>query len=358
MYPLKLDSQIDSSINLKEDITYQTDILKDVSRTFALTIPQLPDPLGMVVGNAYLLCRISDTIEDEEALSALQKREFCERWIRVVQGSHDAHEFAQDLDSLLNLSATIHEQDLIVNTPRVIRITQSFSESQQQILQCCVNIMANGMTKFQEGATLEGLSDLEHFNNYCYYVAGVVGEMLTELFCDYSDEIDARKEELLALASSFGQGLQMTNILKDMWEDHKRGVCWLPRNIFLHYDFDLNSLSREKTDPRFIQGLNTLIGITKHHLNNALKYILLIPSHETGIRRFCLWALGMALPTLRRIYNTPTFKSGQEVKISRRTVKAVVASTSGLARFDFALKALFFWLGRNLPLVSPHSDFS
>ena len=301
------------------------------------------------MGNAYLLCRISDTIEDEEALSPLRKREFSDRWIGVVEGSNDPHTFAHDLAGLLTLSATEHEHDLIINTPRIIEITKSFSDSQQQILQRCVNIMVDGMAEFQEGASLKGLNDLEHLNRYCYHVAGVVGEMLTELFCDYSDEIRARRTELFALSSSFGQGLQMTNILKDIWEDHSRGACWLPRSVFLTYGFDLDSLSRHHTDPRFIEGLNELIAIAREHLNNALQYTLLIPPHETGIRRFCLWALGMAFPTLRRIHNRSTFKSGQEVKIPRRTVKAVVVSTSALARIDTALKILFFYLGRNLP---------
>ena len=336
-------------IHLEKDIAYQTDILQNVSRTFALNIPQLPNPLGIVVGNAYLLCRISDTIEDEEALSPSQKRAFSNRWIEVVEGSNDPHTFAQDLATLLTLSATEYEHDLIINTPRIIRITKSFSDSQQQILQRCVNIMVNGMTEFQEGASLDGLSDIEHLNSYCYHVAGVVGEMLTELFCDYSDEIGARKTELFSLSSSFGQGLQMTNILKDIWEDQSRGACWLPQSVFLAYDFDLSSLSKHHTDPRFIKGLNELISIASGHLNNALQYTLLIPPHETGIRRFCLWALGMAFPTLRRIYKRSTFKSGQEVKIPRRTVKAVVVSTSALARFDIALKTLFLYLGRNLP---------
>ncbi len=336
-------------IQLEEDIAYQTDILQDVSRTFALNIPQLPNPLGTVVGNAYLLCRISDTIEDEEALSPSQKRAFSDRWIGVVEGSNDPNTFAQDLADLLTLSATEHEHDLIINTPRIIRITKSFSDSQQQILQRCVNIMVDGMAEFQEGASLKGLNDLEHLNSYCYHVAGVVGEMLTELFCDYSDEIRVRRTELFALSSSFGQGLQMTNILKDIWEDHSRGACWLPRSVFLTHGFDLDSLSTHHTDPRFIEGLNELIAIAREHLNNALQYTLLIPPHETGIRRFCLWALGMAFPTLRRIHNRSTFKSGQEVKIPRRTVKAVVVSTSALARFDIALKTLFFYLGRDLP---------
>ncbi len=336
---------------LESDLAYQAEILQGVSRTFALTIPQLPSPLSDAVGNAYLLCRIADTIEDEAALSAGQKREFSEGWIGVVEGSRDAQDFAAALGGLLTGSTTEAERDLVANIPRVMRITNSFSATQQQAMQRCVRIMAHGMAEFQDGAGLEGLNDLKHLDRYCYYVAGVVGEMLTELFCDYSAEIGARHDELFALSSSYGQGLQMTNILKDIWEDRNRGACWLPRSVFLAAGFDLRSLSPGQTDPGFVEGLNRLIAIAGQHLANALRYILLIPAHETGIRRFCLWSLGMAVLTLRRTYTTPAFGSGQEVKISRRAVKTVVVTTSALARFDAALKLLFVGLGRGLPRV-------
>ena len=334
---------------LETDLDYQKEILQDVSRTFALTIPQLPTQLRVVVGNAYLLCRIADTIEDEEALSASQKHEFSVRWLEVLKGSEDANQFAEDLSILLTLSATERESDLIENVFRVIRITSSFPPVQRKALLQCVSIMADGMAKFQQGATLQGLNDLDHFDRYCYHVAGVVGEMLSELFCDYSDEIGIHQEDLFTLSSSFGQGLQMTNILKDMWEDYKRGACWLPQSVFTAEGFDLASLSLDRTDPKFLNGLNSLIAIARHHLDNALRFTLLIPAHETGIRRFCLWALGMAVLTLRRIHKTPTFKSGQEVKISRREVYTVVAFTSILARSDHALKFLYARLTKGLP---------
>ncbi len=336
---------------LERDLAYQAEILQGVSRTFALTIPQLPAPLRDAVGNAYLLCRIADTIEDEAALSAARKREFSERWVGVVEGSEDARAFSDDLIVLLTRSATEAERDLIANVPRVMRITDGFSAAQRQAMLRCVRIMTHGMTEFQEGTSLEGLNDLQHLDRYCYHVAGVVGEMLTELFCDYSEEIDARREELFALSASYGQGLQMTNILKDIWEDRSRGACWLPRSVFLAAGFDLRSLAPGQADPGFVEGLNRLIAIVGQHLANALRYILLIPAHETGIRRFCLWALGMAVLTLRRTYTTPAFGSGQEVKISRRAVKAVVVTTSALARSDAALKILFTGLGRGLPRV-------
>ena len=106
-------------------------------------------------------------------------------------------------------------------------------------LERCVSIMAEGMVRYQDAETLDGMADLKDMGQYCYYVAGVVGEMLTELFCDYSPEIDAQREEMMQLGVSFGQGLQMTNILKDIWEDHERGACWLPRDIFNKHGVDI-----------------------------------------------------------------------------------------------------------------------
>jgi len=337
------------------DLAYQNHILQGVSRTFALTIPQLPEELRDVVGNAYLLCRITDTIEDEPALSAEQKREFSNRFIAVVSGQEKVEPFARELGALLSSSTLESEHDLIANTDRVIRITHSFRTTQRDILARCVRIMASGMSDFQQHATIEGLDDLPHLGRYCYYVAGVVGEMLTELFCDYSEEINEQRETMLELAVSFGQGLQMTNILKDMWDDHRRGACWLPRDVFQEFGCDLSTVSAGEADPAFVKGLQELVAVAHHHLTNALRYTTLLPARETGIRLHCLWALGMAVLTLRRIHATPGFASGQDVKISRRSVHAVVVVTRLFASSNWVLKFLFKLTTLGLPHVDADS---
>ena len=83
--------------------------------------------------------------------------------------------------------------------------------------------MCRGMPEFQRNKSLRGLADLDELAEYCYYVAGVVGEMCTELFCLHCPELDAEARRHAALAVSFGQGLQMTNILKDIWDDRQVG---------------------------------------------------------------------------------------------------------------------------------------
>ena len=338
-----------SRAQARDDLVYQTRILQGVSRTFALTIPQLPEPLRHVVGNAYLLCRIADTIEDEPALSAAQKHSFTEHFVEVVAGRETADRFARELCPLLSCAVLESERDLIANTCRVVRITRAFRADQRSALERCVEVMSRGMTEFQRSATLDGLEDLTHLDRYCYHVAGVVGEMLTELFCGYSAEIRERREELMRLSVSFGQGLQMTNILKDVLDDWRRGACWLPRDVFHSAGFELESLPARRTDPGFVKGLYHLVAIARYHLANALRFTLLIPARETGIRRFCLWALGMAVLTLRRIHARPAFTDTGQVRISRSSVRATVIVTNALARSDPALKLLFDALTRHLP---------
>ena len=331
------------------DVDYQEHILQDVSRTFALTIPQLPDVLPRVVGNAYLLCRIADTIEDDPGLDAGQKRYFSESFVQVIGGELPAKQFAEALHPLLSDSMLEAERDLIYHTQRVMRITHGFSERQRAALARCIRIMSRGMANYQQNKTLDGLADMARMDRYCYCVAGVVGEMLTELFCDYSTEIDARRPELQKLAVSFGQGLQMTNILKDIWEDRARGACWLPRDVFQRVGFDLAKLAEDYQRDKFSRGLSQLIGVARLHLQNALAYTLLIPADEIGIRRFCLWALGMAVLSLRKLHANLTFTSGQQVKISRRSVKSVVLVTNLGVSHDSVLKLLFGGATRGLP---------
>ena len=332
------------------DDALQARLLEGVSRTFALTIPQLPDGLAKPVSNAYLLCRIVDTIEDEVSLNSAQKREFCSQFIAVVAGGETPEKLSKALTPLLSEQTIPLERELIRLMPRVIAITHGLDDGQREALSQCVAIMGKGMAEFQDSDLSHGLADMQAMDNYCYHVAGVVGEMLTRLFCLYSPEINSQHDVMMKLGVSFGQGLQMTNILKDLWDDHSRGVCWLPRSIFAEKGFDLADLQPNHANPKFVEGFQHLIGVAHAHLRNALEYTLLIPSYETGIREFCLWALGMAMLTLRKINAHLYFSDSRQVKITRRSVKAVIVGSRLARRSNISLKSLFYLVGRGLPV--------
>jgi farnesyl-diphosphate farnesyltransferase len=328
---------------------FQSEMLEAVSRTFALTIPQLPAALCRAVSNAYLLCRIVDTIEDEPALTGARKNYFCEQFLRTLNVPRNAETFSRQLCASLSSQTPPAEHELIRNVPRVLRITRSFSEPQREALQRCVSTMAKGMGQFQLLGEKQGLQSLEDLDQYCYYVAGVVGQMLTNLFCLHSPEIAQNRKALMALAVSFGQGLQMTNILKDVWEDYQRGACWLPRKIFAEEGFDLKDLATGRNRQGFERGVRRLIGITHGHLKNALSYSLLIPKEETGIRNFCLWTIGLAVLTLRKMNKHLYYTDGSQVKITRSSVKGTILATRLAGQNDRLLKLLFSITALGLP---------
>jgi farnesyl-diphosphate farnesyltransferase len=339
---------MDSGIS---DEAYQDQILPHVSRTFALTIPQLPEPLRVAVANAYLLCRMADTIEDEPALPPEQTLAFLERFKAVVAGRADAALLASEVEAHLSDRTLATERDLIVNMTRVLNVTDSLNPPQRSAIQRCVDLMCYGMPRFQSTASIRGLPKKVDLDEYCYYVAGVVGEMLTELFCDYSAGAARNRAALQGLAVSFAQGLQMTNILKDVWEDRSRGACWLPQEVFTPHQVDLARLTSTPRNPGFDAGMEELIGVAHAHLRNALDYTLLIPASDAGIRRFCLWAVGLAVLTLRKIHKNPGFTAGSQVKISRSAVTMTRILTDLSIRSDFMLRRLFASAARGLPVA-------
>lgn len=308
------------------DLAYQKAILNSVSRTFALTIPLLPPSIEKVVGNTYLLCRIVDTIEDAAELSAQTKQALSALFLDAVLEKVSVENFVKScLEALKNYSNP-DELDLIANTPTVLRILHTCSSDDQQAVSRCVSIMSEGMSFFHGKQNQAGLQDLAEFEKYCYVVAGVVGELLTTIFSNHSH---AFKKELVGhenLAIAFGQALQMTNILKDSPEDRARGVSWKPINM----------------------SQAELLKIAHQKLQDSLKYILLIPKQEQGMRRFCFLAFGLAVMTLTKIANRTEFNSKDEVKLSKSTVMQFYSFTKLAVKSDMLMKAFFYLNSRTL----------
>jgi len=335
---------------LSEATAFQDHILGSVSRTFALTIPQLPNGLSHVIANAYLLCRIADTIEDESALDSERKAYFQRYFSDLILGKREVGEFIDKLLPLLTASTLDAERELVANTDKVLTLTHSFTRGQQQALYHCISVMSRGMSRFQQGIDLAGLPAMQDLDEYCYFVAGVVGEMLTDLFCQYDQHMAGKRSRLMHLAPSFGQALQMTNILKDVWDDRERGVCWWPRQLFAEHGIDLQQLENQRKSSGFAPALEKLVGIAHGHILNALQYTLLIPRSQTGIRNFCLWSLALAVLTLQNIHRNPMYQNSQDIKVRRKRVQQIIALSRLFARSNLAIRGLFRRARKGLPL--------
>ena len=316
--------------NPNADLAYQKTILGSVSRTFALTIPLLPPKIEKVVGNTYLLCRIVDTIEDAADLSPASKQVLSKLFLDAVLEKKPVSSFVEPCLIALKNYSNQDELDLISHTPTVLRILHTCLMDDQAAVSRCVSIMSDGMSHFHGKQTQAGLKDLQEFEQYCYVVAGVVGELLTTIFSNHSPEFAKRIQGQEDLAIAFGQALQMTNILKDSPEDRARGVSWKPANI-------------SQTE---------LLTIAYQKLEDSLRYILLIPKQEIGIRQFCFLAFGLAAMTLSKIANHQQFTNKDVVKLSRHTVMAFYGFTKIASASDFLMKAFFYQSTRPLRKLS------
>jgi len=322
--------------------------LTGVSRTFALTIPQLPEPLRQVVTTAYLLCRIADTIEDEPGLDRGTKTELHSELRGLMAEPSAARAFAARAARQLSAATPAAERELVGRADEVMLSCQSFTAADRDSIAVCLSKMCQGMQIYEARNAL-GLDDLADLDSYCYYVAGVVGEMLTELFCNHDPATARNRLQMQHLAPSFGQGLQMTNILKDVWDDLADGRCWLPRRELARFGTSPERLREPARRAEAEPVIARLTAIAAVHLRNAMRYTQCISRHQPGTRRFCFWSLGLAVRTLARINANPQYRCAAEIKVSRQTLARVMITGYVLARSNTGLSLAFRHWSRSLP---------
>jgi 15-cis-phytoene synthase len=96
------------------------------------------------------------------------------------------------------------------------------------------------------------LADEDELMAYCYRVAGVVG-LLVAPIAGYRGG-----EATLACAVALGQAMQLTNILRDVGEDLRRGRCYLPATLLERYGVGLDALGRGEVSDGYRRLLEVL----------------------------------------------------------------------------------------------------
>lgn len=285
------------------------ELLEDTSRTFALCIPLLNEGVREQVELAYLLFRIADTFEDAshwpvaDRLAALD--EFCEL-LRTPDASA-AQRFATKW-AAKRPSSHAGYMRLIADVPLVIDALTKLPAESIAIIRDHVIRSAKGMAHFV-GMTINGrlqLIDMEQLRAYCYAVAGIVGEMLTELFVINAPQLRSSASQLRSRASAFGEGLQLVNILKDSRSDLSEGRTYIPA-------------SANRAD---------VIALARADLESATEYTLALQSASAprGIVAFAALPVALAQATLDRLHSSRTatkITRPQVYRISRRVRRAV-----------------------------------
>jgi len=326
--------------------TFARRILPEVSRTFALNIPVLPKPLDLVVTVAYLLCRIADTLEDEGVGPRTELFAELADLVSLPDGWETrADDFTARARRVLRPQAPAAEVELLEHTRLVLQAHAELPVWTRPFVARCIDTMAKGMDEITRGVHgrphVDGLSSLESLMTYCYYVAGTVGEMLTQLFIGHSKDASAIAEVLEPRAVAFGRALQMTNILKDIREDLDRGICWLPKDRLAAHGLTVRTLALPERRAQAVALLDELVGVARAEIDRAFEYTLALPETEPGLRLFCLWPLFFAVLTLQMLEHNPAVFEPAPVKLTRETISCVMAATQKNVTSDVALRELY-----------------
>jgi farnesyl-diphosphate farnesyltransferase len=303
---------------------FAREILPGVSRTFALSIRALPGALGQAVNCAYLLCRIADTIEDDPGLGAEAKAALFDRMLTCFDDADAADQFPLAVAGVTGDDAHVR---LVRNSDLVFAVFRDLPPATRVHVHRWVAEMVAGMRKFvlvyPRGIRIQ---TLDEYKEYCYYVAGTVGYMLTDLWHEHAPSIGAREYAVLRERSrAFAEALQTVNILKDVTRDaeHENAI-YIPEQLLLANGGSHDSILNPATTPQIRSAMKPLIQLAWADLEHAKDYLLLIPRRAVAIRLFCALPLLFAYATLRDLSRASTLEAQRTVvKISRAEVKSL-----------------------------------
>jgi farnesyl-diphosphate farnesyltransferase len=285
-------------------------LLQKTSRTFALTIPLLPEPLQTEVAVAYLLFRIIDTFEDGTRWAPGRRAKALGLFAQRIE--------SEDLSDLRALTAQWLADpplehagylELLARTPEVIEWQRRLRPAAGEQLRRHVERSARGMMGIVQRIDDRGvlqLMTLQDLRDYCYVVAGVVGEMLTELFVLQNPSLNKVADDLRARAVEFGEALQLVNILKDSQADGAEKRSYLPLDAKLADVFSLarSDLRRATEYTQLLQNNGAdrgLVAFNALNLRLAIGTLHVLHDRGPGAKLTRTQVAGMAADVMRAI---------------------------------------------------------
>ncbi|XVE93718.1 hypothetical protein REPUB_Repub01dG0218400 [Reevesia pubescens] len=287
-------------------------MLHKVSRSFALVIQQLDTNLRNAVCVFYLVLRALDTVEDDTSIETDIKVPILKDFYRHIYNP-DWH-FS---------CGTKHYKVLMDQFHHVSTAFLELEKGYQEAIEDITKRMGAGMAKF----ICKEVETVDDYDEYCHYVAGLVGLGLSKLFHAYGSE-DLAPD---SLSNSMGLFLQKTNIIRDYLEDineiPKSRMFW-PRQIWSKYVNKLEDLKYEENSGKAVQCLNDMVTNALIHVDDCLKYMSAL--HDPAIFRFCAIPQVMAIGTLALCYNNLVVFRGV-VKMRRGLTAKVIDRTKTMA---------------------------
>lgn len=303
-------------------------LLEGTSRSFYLTLKRLPKSVKGQIGLLYLLARISDTIADTGDSGGESLLELLEDYNKRAQGLSDN---MPDLSNLSDVQENPAEGLLLRRAHGPIELLEASSVVDRELIRRCLDIIVSGqrmdLERFsdKDGSKIQSLKRYEEMDDYAYRVAGSVGEFWTEICLEHAFEASSEmKEDLMSSGVRFGKALQLINILRDIPEDLEIGRCYIPTDDLEKIGLNPNDLLKSDSIDIFRPLLNQYISKAEDHLNEAVRYIGLLPHNQYRLRGACMIPVIIGQRTLALLKTQNVLDRKNRIKVTRKEIKEIV----------------------------------
>ena len=310
------------------------DLLKNVSRSFYLTLRVLPASVRLQIGLAYLLARATDTVADTSVIPVDERLETLRRLRERISG-----ESAKALN--LRPSGEGAEQRLLANIEQLLETFGTFSPSNQQRIRELLEIIVSGqeldLIRFGKAneRNIVALNTAEELDDYTYRVAGCVGEFWTRM-CRAHVFPNAALDDKFLMENGvrFGKGLQLVNVLRDIPRDLRNGRCYLPEQELAKAGLRPEALLTPANEPAFRPVYNRWLTQAQAHLMAGWSYTNALPRNHIRVRLACAWPILIGVRTIERLKIEAVLVPERRVKVGRAEVRGIVIRS--LALYPFA----------------------
>ena len=314
-----------------------TSLLRDVSRSFYLTIRVLPRGVRRPIGLAYLLARATDTIADTE-LVPVERRlaALAQLRSRLLGESSEAVRF-DDLAAAQPAvpgGGSAAERVLLERIEEGVAVLARMAPEDQRLVRQVLDTITSGqeldLRRFEVGRTggdaPRALATAAELDDYTYRVAGCVGEFWTHVCRRYLFPAHpfGNFDRFLENGVRFGQGLQLVNILRDLPRDLRQGRCYVPRQSLSEAGLVPEDLLRPENEPRFRPVHDRLLADAESHLAAGWAYTTTLPMNQRRVRLACAWPVLIGVRTLAKLQTGPVLDPAVRIKVSRAEVKAIL----------------------------------
>jgi len=303
-------------------------LLKEVSRSFYLTLRVLPGAIRPQISLAYLLARTTDTIADTEIIPIAQRLEALQFLRdRILANSDQPLNFAQ----LAEHQSSPGERALLERCNEAIALLGSFSVADQTSIRAVLKIITSGqeldIKRFSASNAnqIVALATDQQLDDYTYRVAGCVGEFWTKICQAHLFQNDSLDQDfLLKNGIRFGKGLQLVNILRDLPADLRRGRCYLPSQRLNECGLTPTDLLDPANEPKFRALYSSCLDLADAHLVAGWGYTNALPWRSVRVRLACAWPILIGVQTLAKLRVTNALDPLMRVKISRVELRNLI----------------------------------